>query len=355
MLAALARFVVRRRKAVLVAALLAMVVAGAVGGGVAKHLSGGGFDDPGAESSQARRTLAAAFGQRSPNLVLLVTATAGSVDDPQAAAAGVALTKELAAQTGVTQATSYWTLGSPPPLRSADGRQALVLATIGGSDDHVADVIKQVSPRFTRTGDGSAISVQVGGYAEVFRQVSTQIEHDLKRAETLSLPIVLVLLVVVFGSVVAASLPLGIGALAVIGTFLVLRVLASFTQVSIFALNLTTAMGLGLAIDYSLFVVSRYREELRHGASPDEAMVRTVTTAGRTVIFSAVTVAVSLAAMLVFPLAFLRSFAYAGVAVVALAASTSSSCGAARPSPREPGSGTAWPWPSCAGPSRWRP
>ncbi|HTJ75471.1 MAG TPA: MMPL family transporter [Acidimicrobiales bacterium] len=320
MLAALARFVVRRRKAVLVAALLAMVVAGAVGGGVAKHLSGGGFDDPGAESSQARRTLAAAFGQRSPNLVLLVTATAGSVDDPQAAAAGVALTKELAAQTGVTQATSYWTLGSPPPLRSADGRQALVLATIGGSDDHVADVIKQVSPRFTRTGDGSAISVQVGGYAEVFRQVSTQIEHDLKRAETLSLPIVLVLLVVVFGSVVAASLPLGIGALAVIGTFLVLRVLASFTQVSIFALNLTTAMGLGLAIDYSLFVVSRYREELRHGASPDEAMVRTVTTAGRTVIFSAVTVAVSLAAMLVFPLAFLRSFAYAGVAVVALAA-----------------------------------
>jgi RND superfamily putative drug exporter len=320
MLAALARFVVRRRKAVLVAALLAMVVAGAVGGGVAKHLSGGGFDDPGAESSQARRTLAAAFGQRSPNLVLLVTATAGSVDDPQAAAAGVALTKELAAQTGVTQATSYWTLDSAPPLRSADGRQALVLATIGGSDDHVADVIKQVSPRFTRTGDGSAISVQVGGYAEVFRQVSTQIEHDLKRAETLSLPIVLVLLVVVFGSVVAASLPLGIGALAVIGTFLVLRVLASFTQVSIFALNLTTAMGLGLAIDYSLFVVSRYREELRHGASPDEAMVRTVTTAGRTVIFSAVTVAVSLAAMLVFPLAFLRSFAYAGVAVVALAA-----------------------------------
>jgi RND superfamily putative drug exporter len=120
--------------------------------------------------------------------------------------------------------------------------------------------------------------------------------------------------------VVAASLPLGIAGLAVVGTFCVLRVLASFTQVSIFALNLTTAMGMGLAIDYSLFVVSRYREELRAGAEPGDAIVRTVTTAGRTVIFSAVTVAVSLAAMLVFPLAFLRSFAYAGVAVVALAA-----------------------------------
>jgi RND superfamily putative drug exporter len=325
MLETLARFVVRRRVAVLVVSLLAMVVAGVVGGGVAKHLSGGGFDDPGAESSQARRTLEAVFGQRTPNLVLLVTSTDGSVDSPAAAAAGVALTRELGAQAGVTQSTSYWTLGSPPPLRSNDGRQALVLATIGGSDDHVADVIKQLSPAFTRPASGGgdtpgAIAVQVGGYAEVFRQVSTQIEHDLKRAEMLSLPIVLVLLVVVFGSVVAASLPLGIGALAVIGTFLVLRVLASFTQVSIFALNLTTAMGLGLAIDYSLFVVSRYREELRHGGDPADVMVRTVTTAGRTVIFSAVTVAVSLAAMLVFPLSFLRSFAYAGVAVVALAA-----------------------------------
>ena len=322
MLVALARFVVRRRVAVLVVALLAMLVAGGVGGGVAKHLSGGGFDDPGAESSQARRTLQAAFGQRTPNLVLLVTSADGSVDSPAAAAAGAALTRELGGATGVSQATSYWTLGSPPPLRSTDGRQALVLATIGGSDDHVAAVIKHLSPEFTRPAgaDGVPISVQVGGYAEVFRQVSNQIEHDLKRAETLSLPIVLVLLVVVFGSVVAASLPLGIGALAVIGTFLVLRVLASFTQVSIFALNLTTAMGLGLAIDYSLFVVSRYREELRAGRDPADAMVRTVTTAGRTVIFSAVTVAVSLAAMLVFPLSFLRSFAYAGVAVVALAA-----------------------------------
>ena len=319
MLASLGRFVVRRRVLVLVAAVVAMFVAGAAGGGVAKHLSGGGFEDPAAESSQAKRVLEASFGTRNPNLVLLVTAEDGSVDSATAAAAGAALTRELGAEAGITQAVSYWTLGSPPPLRSNDGSQALVLATIGGNDDEVAEVIEHLSPRYTRP-DGAEVSVAVGGFAEVFRQVSTQIEHDLVRAEMISLPIILILLVLVFGSVVAASLPLGIGALAVIGTFLVLRVLASFTQVSIFALNLTTAMGMGLAIDYSLFVVSRYREELRAGLAPAEAIVRTVRTAGRTVIFSAVTVAVSLAAMLVFPLAFLRSFAYAGIAVVALAA-----------------------------------
>src|SRR5437899_3064422 len=127
-------------------------------------------------------------------------------------------------------------------------------------------------------------------------------------------------LVRVFGSVVAAGLPLGIGVLAIIGTFLVLRVLASFTQVSIFSLNLTTAMGLGLAIDYSLFIVSRYREEMRTGLEPHDAVIRSVLTAGRTVAFSAMTVAISLAALLIFPLAFLRSFAYAGIAVVAVAA-----------------------------------
>ena len=319
MLTALGRFVVRRRVRVLVAAVLAMIVAGALGGGVAQHLSGGGFEDPAAESSQAKRVLEASFGSRNPNLVLLVTSADGSVDSTAAAEAGAGLTRELAAEEGISQAVSYWSLGSPPPLRSNDGRQALVLATIAGDDDVVADRIETLSPRYTRP-DGQVLTVAVGGFAEVFRQVSTQIEHDLVRAEMISLPIILVLLVLVFGSVVAASLPLGIGALAVIGTFLVLRVLASFTQVSIFALNLTTAMGMGLAIDYSLFVVSRYREELRAGLDPGDAIVRTVGTAGRTVIFSSLTVAVSLAAMLVFPLAFLKSFAYAGIAVVALAA-----------------------------------
>ena len=135
----------------------------------------------------------------------------------------------------------------------------------------------------------------------------------------IALPITLLLLLLVFGSGVAALLPLAIGALSIVGTFLVLLVINSFTEVSVFSLNLTTGMGLGLAIDYSLFIVSRYREELRAGAEPNIAIERTVATAGRTVAFSALTVAASLCALLVFPLAFLKSFAYAGIAVAALA------------------------------------
>ncbi len=159
----------------------------------------------------------------------------------------------------------------------------------------------------------------MGGFAQVFHEVGTTIEEDLFTAEMIALPITLVLLVLIFGSVVAASLPLLIGIMSIFGTFFVLQVLSGVTDVSIYALNLTTAMGLGLAIDYSLFVVSRYREELRAGHDPRPAVVRTVRTAGRTVAFSALTVAASLCVMLVFPVAFLRSFAYAGVAVALLA------------------------------------
>jgi RND superfamily putative drug exporter len=163
------------------------------------------------------------------------------------------------------------------------------------------------------------IDVGVTGRAEVFRQVGDQVEEDLRKAETITFPLVLILLVIVFGSVVAAGLPLTIGVIAVVGTLVVLRTLAALTDVSIYAVNLTTAMGIGLGIDYALFIVSRFREEMRGGLGVDDAVVRTVETAGRTVLFSALTVAISLSALLVFPLYFLRSFAYAGIAVVTLA------------------------------------
>jgi RND superfamily putative drug exporter len=318
MLTRLGRFAVRRRVAILVATVVALVAAGAIGGGVIEHLSSGGFDDPHAESSLADDLLETRFGTGNPNVVLLITARDGSVDDKAVAARGVALTRELEREADVEQAVSYWTLGSPPPLRSADGSQAMVLSRIEGTDDEVRDRVEELSPDYTRTDE--LISVAVGGSAEVFRQIGTQVEEDLQRAEIITFPIVLVLLVLVFGSVVAAGLPLGIGIVAIIGTLFVLRILAALTDVSLFALNLTTAMGIGLGIDYALFIVSRFREEMRAGRSPEAAVVRSVETAGRTVLFSAFTVAVSLAALLVFPLFFLRSFAYAGIAVVALAA-----------------------------------
>ncbi len=316
-----ARFIVRRHRLVLLASLLVVFAAGAIGGSVAGKLSNGGFDDPTAQSTRAHDLIERTFGAGSPNLVLLVRAPGGSVDDPGAAAAGAALTAELEREPGISGVASYWSLQAPP-LKSRAGDQALVLARITGSEDDIRERIEDLSPRYTRpAGDApSAIEVAVTGEAEVFRQVGETIEKDLTRAETIALPITLLLLVLVFGGLVAAGLPLLIGAVTVIGTFLVLTVINGFTDVSIFALNLTTAMGLGLAIDYALFIVSRYREELDAGWPVPDAIVRSVRTAGRTVVFSAATVAISLASLLVFRQAFLRSFAYAGIAVAAIAA-----------------------------------
>ncbi len=317
MLARLARSVIKHRKVVLVGSAVLFMVSGAFGGGVAEQLSSGGFDDLASESFQADQALLDTFGSGTPNLVLLVTADeGGSVDDPAVAAAGLALTEELAAEKHLTNVVSYWSLDSAPPLRGRDGDRALVLGRIEGDQDAVNERVEALAD-YERTGDG--ITVGVTGFAQVFKEVGTTIEKDLVRAETIALPITLILLLLVFGSVVSASLPLAIGALSVVGTLAVLRLINMVTEVSIFSLNLTTAMGLGLAIDYSLFVVSRFREELRAGHEPHVAVQRTVRTAGRTVAFSAVTVAASLCALLVFPLAFLRSFAYAGVAVAFLA------------------------------------
>ncbi|MCZ7526549.1 MAG: MMPL family transporter [Acidimicrobiia bacterium] len=315
----LGRFVVARRRLVLTGTAAFLVLAGAVGGSVASRLTSGGFVDPGSESSRAADVLEAELGQATPNLILLVRAEDGrGVDEPEVADLGEALAAELAGEPGISRVESYWSLGRVPPLRSEDGTQALVLAVIPGGEDRVEEVAEELSPRYTR--DTGVATVAVGGFAEVFRQVNTQVETDLVRAELIAFPVTLLLLLVVFGSLVAAGLPLAVGAIAISGTLLVLWLVAAVTDVSIFALNITTSMGLGLAIDYSLFVVSRYREELRRGLDPHPAVVRTVETAGKTVAFSAMTVAISLAALVIYPLAFLRSFAYAGIAVALVAA-----------------------------------
>ena len=320
--ATFARLIVAHRRFVLVVAVVLAALAGTFGGSVAENLSNGGFDDPHAESSVAKDLIEKQFGAGTPNLVLLVTARDGEIDSPTSSAAGLALTNELAAEKGVAGTVSYWSLQAPP-LKSKNASQALVLARITGSEDAVRDRIEELSPKFSRGGTNDALSVKVTGEAEVFRQVGNTIEDDLKRAETIALPITLLLLVLVFGGVVAAGLPLFVGGLTVLGTFAVLQAINSVTDVSIFALNLTTALGLGLAIDYALFIISRYREELHAGWPVGDAVVRTMRTAGRTVVFSSATVAISLSALLVFNQAFLRSFAYAGVAVAALAAISS--------------------------------
>lgn len=314
----LGRFIVSHSRHLLLASGVFIALAGALGAGVADHLSTGGFEDPASESTRAAARIEEAFGIADPDVVLLVEARGGSVDDPEVSEAALALTQSLAHEEGVGRVDSYWSLGGAPPLRSLDGNKALVLANLEGSQNDKNELLKELTPKYT--GSTDAIEVSVGGFAEVFRQVTTQVEKDLVRAETIAIPILLVLLLFVFRSAVAASLPLGVGLVAVLGTLLILRLVAAVTEVSIFALNLTTGMGLGLGIDYSLFIVSRFREELALGKPVDDAVVRTVETAGRTVLFSAIAVAASVSALLLFPIVFLRSFAYAGIPVVALAA-----------------------------------
>ncbi len=317
MLQRLGRFAVRRRRLVLVATFVAVVVSGAVGGGAFERLTAGGFNDPEAESSRGAEKLDRLFDTGDPNLILLVTAKQGSVDDRAVAAEGIALTEELQGEPSIHEAFSYWSLGSAPAFRSNDGSQALVLARVPGDEDDVSDLVEGLSAKYTR--EESLIDVAVGGQGEIFRQVTSQVESDLKQAEMITFPILLIVLIFVFGSVVAAGLPLLIAAMSVVGTLLTLFLLTLVTDVSIFSVNLTTMLGIGVGIDYSLFIVSRFREELRAGRQSDDAVVRTVETAGRTVLFSGLTVAISLFALLVFPMYFLRSFAYAGVAVVVLA------------------------------------
>ncbi len=312
-------FAIRHRKPILILALLGFLVAGAFSGDAADSLSSGGFSDDTAESVVASTALRDVFDQGSPAVVVLVTATGGDVDDPAVAAAAAALEAGLAQVEGVQQVVSYWSLGGVPPLRSRDADRGLVLVTVEAADDDVVlDIGGQITEEFTVT-ESDVATVGVGGPAATFDQLNDIIEEDLVKAELIAFPLTLLLLLIIFGSVVSAVLPLAIGGLAIVGTFLFLETLGQFTQVSIFALNFTTAMGLGLAVDYSLLIVSRFREELDAGFEPLVAVERTVRTAGRTVIFSGGTVASSLLALLVFKQAFLRSFAYAGIAVVGIA------------------------------------
>ncbi|MFJ7078660.1 MMPL family transporter [Streptomyces sp. NPDC098781] len=311
------RLVTARPRLSLLVALVITALAVLAGSGVADRLGSGGWEDPDAESTYATKALEREFPASQPNLLLLVDAGGASVDDPAVAAQARRLTERLADEKGVVGVGSYWQTKSPA-LRAEDGHEALIAARITGEEKQMGETLDRLAPEFR--GAHGPVEVSVGGPVAVRHEMQTTIQEDLLRAEMIALPVTLVLLVMVFGSAVAALLPLGIGIVAILGTNAVLRGLTEFTDVSVFAMNLTTALGLGLAIDYALFIVRRFREELATGSEPLGAVGTTLRTAGRTVLFSALTVAVSLAAMLLFPQYFLRSFAYAGIAVVLLAA-----------------------------------
>lgn len=312
MLERLGDLVYRRARAVLVIGALLLLVAAGVGFGAFGKLQSGGFDAPNAASTRAQDTIDDTFGGR-PNLVVEVRAKNGAnVDDPAVADAGRRLTAALAASPGFDQVASYWTTNAPG-LKADGGRGALLVA------HSVEDDISELPASATPPAD-SPLKLRIGGDAAIGPAVNGEVGRSLAIAEAIAVPLTLLLLVLAFGSLVAALVPLVIGFIAIMGTFAELFVLGSLTDVSIFSINLTTALGLGLAIDYALLIVARHRELLNSGHDLHGAVVGTMRTAGRTILFSAATVTAALAVLLVFPQYFLRSFGYAGIGVVVVSA-----------------------------------
>ncbi|MEV8289877.1 MMPL family transporter [Streptomyces niveus] len=317
MFASLARFTTHRSKLVLYLSGVLLVLAGALGGGVISTLSAGGFTDSSTESARTAEVLDGRFGSGAPNLTLLVTDERG-VDDPAVSAAGARLTERIGAEDGVEQALSYWTLGKAPALRGEGGDSAMVLVRITGDEDQVQKTLERIQPEYDRTVEG--LETRVGGVAVANKEITETTSDDLLLIEMVTFPVLLVVMLFVFRSVVAALVPLAVAGLTIVSVLLTLRVLTLFTDVSVLATNVATGLGLGLAIDYGLILLKRYREELHGGADTDTAIATALRTAGRTVLFSAVTVALALAGLLVFPFYFLRSFAYAGIPTALLAA-----------------------------------
>jgi RND superfamily putative drug exporter len=312
----LGMFLSRHAKAVLVSGAVVFLAFGVIGSGAFGKLKAGGFEDPGSDSVKAAAISNAHFGAQ-PNLVMLVTPSDGKLDSPASTAAGRALVRKLDAQEGVSITSSYFQTPIAA-LAAADHSSALITLVVTGSQDRTVSRGAEISREFS--GDQGGVVVKTGGNVGVFQDINTHVSSSLVVAEAIAVPVTMLLLLLVFGSLVASLLPLMIGAFAIIGTFFELFLLASVTDVSVFAINLTTALGLGLGIDYGLLLVARFREILGTGESVDRAVARTVATAGRTILFSAAAVVAALATLALFPLYFLSSFGYAGLGVVVIAA-----------------------------------
>jgi RND superfamily putative drug exporter len=280
----------------------------------------GGYDKNGSEAAAAAAALQGTFRQGDPNLLVMVTDPRG-VDDAAATAAGTALASRLAGEEGVRNVTAYWTAGKPAAMRNESGDKALIVGTIDGDFDQVLERIKALAPAYAGERDG--VGVKFGGAAMTWDENLTTTTKDITTAESLVFPLVLVGLVLVFGSVFAALVPLAVASVAAVLAMGVMFLFTLFSEQSIFVQNIATFLGLGLAIDYSLLMVSRYREELRNGKQTPEAIRAMLHTSGRTVIFSAITVAVAVGTLLVFPFTVFDSMAWAAIATAMLAAAAS--------------------------------
>ena len=296
-------------------AVVFATVAGIVGVPVAGVLSGGGFTDPASQAATATARLEQATGLTADGGVVVLVSPGQDVSTTAVKSEVEAIAATVARDSAIYSVATFYTTGSPAFVAS-DRRSTFLV----GSFRKGADTA-QAAPRIRNSLAGRS-DVKVGGSAAVQGDVGKQVGADLGKAEGLAFPILFLVALWVFRGAVAALMPLLVGGLTIVGTFLGLYLINSrVTPMSIFALNLTTGAGLGLAIDYSLFIISRFREEIGRGLATEEAITRTLNTAGRTVLFSSLTVAAAMASLLVFPLKFLYSMGAAGV-LVALLAST---------------------------------
>ncbi|MSO43096.1 MAG: MMPL family transporter [Candidatus Planktophila sp.] len=315
----LGRFIVRRRKGVLALFLLGTIAAGAIGSQAFGRLDSGGYSDKSSESTVAANYIIKKFKVQEPIVTLVVDSTTG-VDDAEVTAKGLALEKEIAAVKGVSKTYSYWSTGGAETMRSQDGKAAFILiyANLKADDwDGFSSIGADIQSRFD--GEYKGLQVYAGGAGVITHAINHRIEKDLLLAESIAIPLTFLFLVFVFGAMVASAMPLFVGITAILGAFFLIFLLSHFTSVSVFALNLITGLGLGLGIDYALLMVNRFREELHHGKTVEESIVTTVATAGKTVFYSGLTVFVTMASLLFFPLNFLKSFGYAGIAVISIA------------------------------------
>ena len=315
----LGHLIFKRRKSAVILFVVGILVAGGFGSLAFSRLDSGGYSDPKSDSYKVYEYLTEELKLSDPAVVIIVDSGATDVTDPSVAQKGIALEKKIAQEEGVTKTLSFWTSGGEATLKSADGKAAYIL--VYGDGEAFTPESQELGKVMQQKYDGSyeGLTLYAGGVGVVGHAITKKISDDLKIAELISIPLTFILLVLVFGALAASAMPLIVGVAAILGAFFILYLFTLFTTVSIYALNLTTGMGLGLGIDYALLMVNRFREELHRGKNIEDSIVTTMATAGKTVFYSGMTVLVTLLSLTFFPLPFLQSFGYAGVSVVALA------------------------------------
>jgi putative drug exporter of the RND superfamily len=320
MFAGLGRFIVRRKKSVLIVFIVGILAAGGIGSLSFSKLDSGGYSDLNSDSAKAYEYLTDKFKVQEPAAILVIDTGDRTVNDPAVVAEAAALEAKVKSVSNVDRTLSYWTTGGAPSMKAADDKAAfLFIFSSPDSNDWAAleKIGKEVQEKFD--GKQGNFTVYASGAGVITNAINSKIKEDLLLAEAIAIPLTFILLIFVFGAMVASAMPLVVGVSAILGSFFIIFLFTLFTDVSVFALNLITGLGLGLGIDYALLIVNRFREELHAGKSVDESVITTVATAGKTVFYSGLTVLVTMASLLLFPLNFLKSFGYAGVAVISLA------------------------------------